>query len=252
MNTPGWCHHPEKRTALIAKELTRYSVDVATLQETRLEGQGQLKESMHTFFWILKQVGCREASVAFAISNTIVSKLTKLPHGISERLIHLRIPLAKDRYLSMINVYAPTMTYANEEKEAFYQALASVVDHVNVVDKLLILGDFNAQVRKDHTTCSDAIGKFGKGNKNSNGELLLNFCTQRHLCITNIYFSQPDKNYVTWMHPRSKHYHLLDYMITHELDLADILSTKAMQGAECSTDHDLVRSCLRMKVALPR
>ena len=54
------------------------------------------------------------------------------------------------------------------------------------------------------------------------------------------------------MHPRSKHYHLLDYVITCKADLADILSTKAMQGAECSTDHYLVRSCLRMKVALPR
>ena len=95
-------------------------------------------ESTHTFFWIGKPVGCREAGVAFAISNTIVSKLPKLPHGISDRLIHLRIPLAKDRYLSMISVYAPTMTYTNEEKEAFYQALASVVDHVNVADKLLI------------------------------------------------------------------------------------------------------------------
>ena len=152
---------------------------------------------MHTFFWIGKPVGYREAEVAFAISNTIVRKLPKLPHGISERLIHLRIPLAKDRYLSKINVSAMTMTYANEEKEAFYQALASVVDHVNVADKLLILGDFNAWVGKDHTTYSDVIGKFEKSNKNSNGELLLNFCTQRHLCITNTYFSQPDKNYFT-------------------------------------------------------
>ena len=125
----------------------------------------------------------------------------------------------------MINVYAPTMTYTNEEKEAFYQALPSVVDHVNVADKLLILGDFNAWVGKDHITYSDAIGKFGKGNNNSNGDLLLNFCTKRHLCITNTYFSQPDKNYFTWMH---KHYHLLDYVISHKADLASILSTKAM------------------------
>ena len=90
--------------------------------------------------------------------------------------------------MSMINVYPPVMTYANEEKEAFYQALASVVDHINIVDKLLILGDFNAWVKKDHTTYSDAIRRFGKGNKNFNGELLQNLCTQRHLCITNTYF----------------------------------------------------------------
>ena len=127
---------PERTTALIAKELARYLANIATLQETRLEGQGQLKESPHTFFWNGKPAGCREASVVFAFSNTIVSKLPKLPHCIYERLMHLRIPLAKDRYLSMINVYALTMTYANEEKEAFYQVLASVVDHINVVEKI--------------------------------------------------------------------------------------------------------------------
>ena len=57
-------NHPERRTALIAKELARYSVDVAALQKNRLEGQGQLKESMHMFFWIGKPVGHKETGVA--------------------------------------------------------------------------------------------------------------------------------------------------------------------------------------------
>ena len=35
---------PERRTALIAKELHRYNLDIAALQETKLEGQGQVQE----------------------------------------------------------------------------------------------------------------------------------------------------------------------------------------------------------------
>jgi len=35
---------PERRTALIARELSRYNVDVAALSETRLADQGQLTE----------------------------------------------------------------------------------------------------------------------------------------------------------------------------------------------------------------
>ena len=42
---------PERRTALIAKELHRYNIDIAALQETRLEGQGQEQEKEYTFFW---------------------------------------------------------------------------------------------------------------------------------------------------------------------------------------------------------
>ena len=142
----------ERRTALISKELARYTIDVAALQETRLEGQEQIQESTHTFFWIGQTAGRRDAGVAFAIADNIAGKLSSLPCGISERLMHLRIPLAKERFLSMINVYVPTMTYTDEEKEGFYEELAAVVDAVPVSDKLLILGDFNTRVGKDYRT----------------------------------------------------------------------------------------------------
>ena len=120
------------------------------------------------------------------------------------------------------------MTYTDEEKESFYQA--HVVLKVPREDKLLILGDFNARVGTDWETHTDIIGKFGKKKKNSNGELLLNVCAQLELSITNTFFYQPDKNYFTWKHPRSGHYHLLDYAITRKSDLADVLCTKAMRG----------------------
>lgn len=58
--------------------------------------------------------------MAFAISNKIASKLTALPTGVSERIMTMRVQTMNQRYLSLINVYAPTMTYTGEEKEAFY------------------------------------------------------------------------------------------------------------------------------------
>ena len=117
-------------------------------------------------------------------------------------------------------------------------------------DKLLILGDFHARVGTDWEAYKGIIGKFGKKKKNSNGELLLNFCAQQELSITNTFFYQRDKNYFTWKHPRSGHYQLLDYAITRKADLADVLCTKAMRGPECSTDHYLVRCQLRMKITI--
>ena len=44
---------PERRTALVAKELARYKVDIAVLSETRLADKGQLTERSggYTFFW---------------------------------------------------------------------------------------------------------------------------------------------------------------------------------------------------------
>ena len=245
---------PERRTTLIAKELHRYNIDIAALQETRLEGQGQAQEKEYTSFWSGRVGGRREAGVAFAISNKFASKLTSLPTGLSERIILLRTPIGNDHdcYLSVISFYAPTMMYPDEEKEAFYEKLAEVVDRVPMEDKLLILGDFYAIVGNAHTTYDGTLGKFGKGKKNSNGELMLQFCTQRGLSIANTFFQQPDMNFFTWRHPRSKHLHLIDYVVTRKSCMPEILSTKAIRGAECSTYHYMVWSQLRLQLIFPR
>ena len=51
------------------------------------------------------------------------------------------------------------------------------------------------------------------------------------------------------MHPRSKHRHLIDYVIVRRRDLNEI--TRATRRAECSTDHRLIRSTLRLTVRPP-
>ena len=43
---------PERRTILIARELGRYQIDIATLSETRLAEGGSIVEPKgYTFFW---------------------------------------------------------------------------------------------------------------------------------------------------------------------------------------------------------
>ena len=64
----------QRQKALVARELDRYNIDIAVLQETRIEVQGSLQENNYTFFWIGKEPGTRrEAGIGFAI----VSKLVK-------------------------------------------------------------------------------------------------------------------------------------------------------------------------------
>ena len=43
------------------------------------------------------------------------------------------------------------------------------------------------------------------------------------------------------MHPRSKHWYQIDFIITRQRDIKDILITRAMRGADCWSDHILLR-----------
>nr|VZI36914.1 unnamed protein product [Spirometra erinaceieuropaei] len=65
----------ERRTALVARELTRYKVGITALSETRLSDQGQLEEvgAGYTFFCGGRsRAERRDAGVAFALQNDIV------------------------------------------------------------------------------------------------------------------------------------------------------------------------------------
>ena len=67
---------PERRRALIDRELSRYNVDIAALSETRLPDVGEEAESTYTFFWSGKSATeKRESGVGFAIRSALVPKL---------------------------------------------------------------------------------------------------------------------------------------------------------------------------------
>ena len=69
---------PHHRTALLARELSLYDIDIASLSEIRLADAGQLTEtgSGYTFFWKRKPADeAREHGVGFAIKSSLSKKL---------------------------------------------------------------------------------------------------------------------------------------------------------------------------------
>ncbi|XP_013793840.1 craniofacial development protein 2-like [Limulus polyphemus] len=245
---------PEHRTALIAKELARYHLDIVALSETRLADKGQLSEvgTGYTFYWSGHNTDeRREAGVGFAIRSDLASTLPHMPEGIDDHLMTLQLPLTNNKNMTLISAYAPTMTNQDETKDMFYEDLESVISSVPRYDKLVILGDFNARVGSDHVTWEGVVGKHGIGTCNSNGLLLLQTCTIHDLTITNTLFHLPTRNRTSWIHPLSKHWHLIDYVITRKNDVRDVRVTKAVCGAECWTDHRLIISRLVVRV-VPR
>ena len=240
----------ERRTAVLSKVLNNYNVDIAALSETRFAGSGQLKEKDYTFFWSgLPEDQHRVAGVGFAIKRSLADKLEVLPEAINERLMLLFLPLAKNKRMLIISAYAPTMTSLQEVKETFYEDLRKTLKRASPRDSILLLGDFNARVGNDHEAWPGVLGKHLQGSMNSNGLHLLSLCTEFNLVITNSIFQQRNMYKGTWCHPRSKHWHTLDYVITKQKEQNSIKITRAHRGSENWSDHRLVRS--KIKIRLP-
>ena len=87
-------NRPERRTALVCKELAHFNIDVAALSETRLPGEGNIREegTGYTIFWKGKaSEEPRIHGVGFAIRSQLVKRHNLAPKAISERLMTVRI-----------------------------------------------------------------------------------------------------------------------------------------------------------------
>jgi len=88
--------------------------------------------------------------VGFAIRSSLLSQITESPVGINERLMTLRLPLIKGRFMTVVSTYAPTLVSDEITKDSFYSCLRATLQAVPRNDRLIILGDFNARVGTNH------------------------------------------------------------------------------------------------------
>ena len=90
---------------------------------------------------------------------TALLKSTQVPPiVISERLMILRLPLAKNRFATFVSVYVPTLDSSDDVKDCFYDTLYSTLQRILRNDKITLLGDFNTRVGRNHDIWQDVIG----------------------------------------------------------------------------------------------
>ena len=64
--------------------------------------------------------------------------------------------------------------------------------------------------------------------------------------IDRLIFVFPYMSTSSWMHPRSKHWHLIDYVVVRQRDSRDVTKTCTMGATTCWSDHRMVRSRMRL------
>ena len=93
---------PERRTAIIARELGRYRIDIAALSETRLHEEIQVVEVAegYTFFCVGSPQGQpAQGGLGFAIRSALNAQIESSPVGHSKRLMSLLLnPRSTERF----------------------------------------------------------------------------------------------------------------------------------------------------------
>ena len=82
------------------------------------------------------------------------------------------------------------------------------------------------------------------------GEEFLQFCESNQLTVMNTCF-QKKPILGTWVHVASKHCHMTNFVVMRTNQRKFCLDVQVMRGANCWTDHYMVRATLRMLPPLP-
>ena len=249
-----------ERLCDVLRTMKEKSVEVLALSEVRWPGHGvsQLEDTIIAHSDMSdRNSHQRSRGVAVLLSDSAASawrSAGSVFHPVSERILRIRLK-SHIGFMSLIAVYAPTNVPGNEEEtEAFYQSLQSVVEQVPVRDMLLIMGDFNARVGNDMSAWIGTLGRFGPAERNENGVKLLDFCALKGLVITNTLFQHRACHQHTWFHPAesSNAVHVLDYVLVNQRFKTSILDTRVYRKTHLQSDHRLVISKVRLKLKAKR
>ena len=86
------------------------------------------------------------------------------------------------------------------------------------------------------------IEKHGVGNMNSNGLMVLEFCSRYQLRVMGTMFQMKNSLKTTWQHLRSKRFHQIDHVLANTRAKQYINVTKIYPNADCFTDYKLLTS----------
>ena len=113
--------------------------------------------------------------------------------------------------ITVIQVYAPTISAEEAEVEQFYEDLEDVLELTPKEDLLFMIGNWNAKGGSQETP--GVTGKFGLGIRNEAGQRLTEFYQENALVIANTLFQQHKRRLYTWTLPDGQHQNQIDYIL---------------------------------------
>lgn len=105
---------------------------------------------------------------------------------------------------------------------------------------MLIFGDFNTKVGSSNKGHESAMGKHGIGERNENGDRLLDVCEIDNLVITGTTLPHKPRHKITWISPDGRTENQIDHVLISKQHKISILYTRTMRGADVSSDHELM------------
>lgn len=226
------------RSSEVVETVSRRGIDLCCIQEVRWRGASarmvEGKDTRYKVFWVGNNGGT--AGVGILLSEEWVEKVYEV-NRISDRL--MLIKLAMDKVvLTVLSCYAPQVGLDDTVKDAFYDQLQNTVAKVSASETLIICGDFNGHIGKLANGYEGIHGGHGYGDRNIEGERILEFAVAHNLVVGNSYFTKKDNHLITYQSGGFNSQ--IDYILVRRSDFKLVRDMKVIPGEEVVTQHRLL------------
>ena len=223
------------RGAEVVEMMERRKVDLAGLQEVGYKGNGTrtLRGEKEDFkvFWCGEVRG--GGGVGIVIKKSLCDTVVQV-RRVNPRIIGVDFVVGR-KVIQVFSVYAPQQGRSMEEKIEFYDQLT---DEVRGKEGCVVLGDFNGHVGEEARGYEGVHGGCGFGERNREGEMLLDFADSTEMRIMNTYFRKELEKKVTYDSGGNKT--RIDYMLVSKRMGMKVKDVKAVPGEVAMLQHRLV------------
>ncbi len=186
------------RSREVVEMLSRRKGAICCVQEVQYRGAGCRLvgngEDKFKLWWSGEED--RAGGVGILVEEQMVEDVIEVVR-VSPRIMKVKIVLGQ-KVLHLFSVYAPQSGRPLEEKEQFWGLLDDEIGKVPVRDMLMIGGDLNGHIGTDREGFEEVMGWHGYGERNAEGERILECCQGRGLQVINTMFEKEDEKKVTY------------------------------------------------------
>ena len=235
------------KLAQVTSEMRRFNLHVLGVSESRWTGSGRLKTTTgETVLYSGRDDDLHHEGVAIILKKGVERRLLEWK-PVNNRLMSIRLKGGHIN-ISIIQCYAPTNDSSDEDKDEFYSQLQAETEKIPRHDLLVIMGDLNAKVWNDNTNYGRVMGMHGVGNRNDNGERLVEFCEMSNLVIGGTLFTHRDIHKLTWNSPNGRDRNQIDHLMISGVWRRSLLDVKVKRSADVGSDHHLVTASIKTKL----
>ena len=248
----------------LANDMIKYDLQILAIQETHLSGTGTISikttDKMKTYD--LFYTGTKE-NKHHGVGIVVDSVLKPCFVRINDRICLMKSKLKDGSKIFFISTYAHTLQNSERNprvREEFYEELNHVIEMCPNKDTLIIGGDFNAKTGSGRGEYPESMGKYGKGEMNSNGRCLLDMAQQNFLLLTNTLFKHKMAHRTTWTCPERTNEHCdrngnirrnpyrnqIDYILVKKSHRLLLENSRSYSGINTDSDHRLVICTMNM------